>query len=151
MSLRRSEIFLREPAPGALSALLLLHMPQDGGRRRLRHKHIRQFGKPLGIGRKIDRRLQRRNRGEESSGERRFCKKCGSALWLYDPSWPELLHPHASAIDTPLPVPVEHTHVLLDSRADWVEVEAGPRDKTFEHYPDESIAAWHERTGSKVE
>src|SRR3546814_4861717 len=25
-----------------------------------------------------------------SSGERRFCRECGSALWLYDPSWPEL-------------------------------------------------------------
>src|SRR3546814_11026659 len=28
-----------------------------------------------------------------SSGERRFCRECGSALWLYDPSWPELVHP----------------------------------------------------------
>ncbi len=26
-----------------------------------------------------------------SSGERRFCRECGSALWLYDP-WPELVH-----------------------------------------------------------
>ena len=34
-----------------------------------------------------------------SSGRRHFCKRCGSALWLYDPEWPELVHPHASAID----------------------------------------------------
>src|SRR3546814_8491839 len=34
-----------------------------------------------------------------SSGERHFCRLCGSALWLYDPSWPELVHPFASAID----------------------------------------------------
>src|SRR3546814_12401382 len=40
-----------------------------------------------------------------SSGERRFCRECGSALWLYDPSWPELVHPFASAIDSELPPP----------------------------------------------
>ncbi|MEX0956309.1 MAG: GFA family protein [Rhizobiaceae bacterium] len=89
--------------------------------------------------------------GEHSTAQRRFCTKCGSALWLYDPTWPELIHPHASAIDTPLPVPSEHTHLLIDSKASWVEVEAGPRDKTFDGYPDESIAHWHERTGNAVE
>ncbi len=31
--------------------------------------------------------------------------KCGSALWRWDPRWPELIHTHASAIDTPLPKP----------------------------------------------
>jgi hypothetical protein len=40
---------------------------------------------------------------EISSGERNFCRKCGSALWLYDRTWPELVHPFASAIDTDLP------------------------------------------------
>jgi hypothetical protein len=88
---------------------------------------------------------------ERSSAERRFCTKCGSALWLYDPTWPELIHPHASAIDTPLPVPSEHTHLLIDSRANWVEVQAMPGDKTFSGYPDESIAHWHERTGNTVD
>jgi len=37
-----------------------------------------------------------------STGERNFCARCASALWLYDPEWPELVHPFASAIDTPL-------------------------------------------------
>lgn len=46
---------------------------------------------------------------ELSSGHRYFCKHCGSALWLSDPNWPELVHPHASAIDSELPVPPEHT------------------------------------------
>jgi hypothetical protein len=92
-----------------------------------------------------------RMNGGHSSGERRFCTRCGSALWVYDAAWPELLHPHASAIDTPLPVPGEHTHLLLDSKANWVEVEAGPGDKTFDGYPDESIAEWHERTGNTVD
>jgi hypothetical protein len=41
-----------------------------------------------------------------SKGERSFCELCGSALWAWDPDWPDLVHPHASAIDTDLPVPV---------------------------------------------
>ncbi|HEX3346489.1 MAG TPA: GFA family protein, partial [Acetobacteraceae bacterium] len=38
-----------------------------------------------------------------SSAERAFCRVCGSALWLFSPEWPELIHPFASAIDTDLP------------------------------------------------
>ena len=82
-----------------------------------------------------------------SSAERHFCKRCGSALWLFSPEWPELIHPFASAIDTPLPVPPEHTHLLLGSKASWVEVQAGPGDKLFDGFPDESIADWHGRLG----
>src|SRR5574341_635708 len=84
---------------------------------------------------------------EISSGERHFCGRCGSALWLYDPSWPELVHPHASAIDTPLPVPPEHVHMMLGSKANWVEVEGRRGDPRFEGYPDCSLAEWHERHG----
>jgi hypothetical protein len=43
--------------------------------------------------------------GEESPAERRFCSRCGSALWVWDPRWPELVHPFAGVIDTPLPDP----------------------------------------------
>ncbi|MBU4611656.1 GFA family protein [Achromobacter sp. GG226] len=84
---------------------------------------------------------------QTSSGERHFCRTCGSALWLWDPQWPELVHPHASAIDTPLPVPPEHTHLMLGSRASWAEPCVGEGDKTFDAYPDESLADWHERLG----
>ena len=86
-------------------------------------------------------------RAHVSTAERHFCKRCGSALWLFSPEWPELIHPFASAIDTPLPVPPEHTHLLLDSKAPWMEVEAGPADKLFEGYSIESLAEWHERLG----
>lgn len=79
--------------------------------------------------------------------DRAFCKTCGSALWCYSDHWPELLHPHASAIDTDLPVPPERVHLMLGSRANWAEPQVGPDDKTFEEYPEESIADWHERTG----
>lgn len=85
--------------------------------------------------------------GSTSPGERKFCDICGSALWLWDPRWPELVHPHASAIDTPLPVPPERTHLLLSDRAPWVEPCVGPKDKRFDGLPDESLAAWHERLG----
>lgn len=83
----------------------------------------------------------------ESSGQRHFCKHCGSALWLYDPTWPDLVHPHASAIDTPLPEPPERIHILLDSKAGWVEVPEGPHDTSFTHYPEESLEQWHRRHG----
>lgn len=82
-----------------------------------------------------------------SGAERHFCKVCGSGLWLFSPEWPELIHPFASAIDTPLPTPPENTHLLLDSKASWVEVHVHEGDKQFEGYPQESIADWHERLG----
>ncbi len=85
--------------------------------------------------------------GTTSSGERNFCSRCGSALWLYDPQWPELVHPHASAIDTPLPLPPERVHILLDSKANWVEPDVRAGDRCFDGYPDESLAEWHARHG----
>lgn len=81
----------------------------------------------------------------QSSGERNFCGVCGSGLWLYDPEWPELIHPFASAIDTPLPVAPEHTHLMLQFKAPWVELPKSKKDKKFRKYPKESIAEWHER------
>ncbi|MEM7225114.1 MAG: GFA family protein [Pseudomonadota bacterium] len=81
---------------------------------------------------------------EPSTARRHFCKKCGSALWVFDPRWPELIHPFASAIDTPLPTPPEQIHIMLDFKAPWVEVPAGPR---FTEYPEESLAKWHARHG----
>lgn len=83
-----------------------------------------------------------------SRGERRFCKKCGSPLWVYDPAWPDLMHPFASAIDTALPVPDQSTHMMLDSKPDWVKPDIGPDERAHPRYPDESIAQWHERTGN---
>ncbi len=83
----------------------------------------------------------------ESPAERHFCRNCGSALWAWDPRWPELVHPFASAIDTELPVPPERTHLMTASKASWVEIQKDPSDKTFDLYPDESIAEWHQRLG----
>jgi hypothetical protein len=91
-------------------------------------------------------RLRRDGTGT-SPAERRFCSACGSGLWLWDPRWPDLVHPFASAIDSALPVPPERTHLMLGSKPAWVPLQTGPRDRTFDKYPDEPIAAWHERLG----
>lgn len=81
----------------------------------------------------------------QSTAERNFCGICASALWLFSPEWPELFHPFASAIDTPLPVPPEHTHCMVEFIAPWVEIQKGQKDKIFKQYPRESIADWHQR------
>jgi len=78
-----------------------------------------------------------------STGERRFCTACGSALWLYDPTWPDLIHPFASAIDSDLPEPPSRVHLMLKYRANWVRPNIGPQDRTFDLYPDTSIDDWH--------
>ena len=86
-------------------------------------------------------------KSETSPARRNFCKLCGTALWAWDPRWPELVHPHASAIDSELPEPPERTHLMVASKASWVEPCLGPNDKVFDRYPDESIASWHQRLG----
>ena len=88
---------------------------------------------------------------ETSSGERNFCTRCGTALWLYDPAWPELIHPFASAIDSDLPVPPARTHLMLDFKASWVVPEIGPDDLVFARYPEESLEDWHRRHGMWVD
>jgi hypothetical protein len=85
--------------------------------------------------------------GKESPAERRFCKRCGTALWVWDPRWPELVHPFASAIDTPLPAPPERVHIMLASKPDWVSVDAADGDARFDGYPEESLDDWHRRHG----
>lgn len=84
---------------------------------------------------------------DESPAERKFCCRCGSALWVWDPRWPELVHPFASAIDTDLPVAPERVHLMLASKANWVVVPKGSAEKHFDRYPDESLEAWHRRHG----
>jgi hypothetical protein len=54
-----------------------------------------------------------------SLSRRHFCSHCGSALWDYDPNWPELIHPFASAVDTPLPKSSEKVRIILNYAAPW--------------------------------
>lgn len=81
--------------------------------------------------------------GDKSSGQRRFCKHCGTALWVWDPQWPDLIHPFASAIDSDLPEPPETVHMMLGSKANWVKPQIGKGDDKFDTYPDQSLEDWH--------
>ncbi len=85
--------------------------------------------------------------GKPNQSIRHFCRHCGSALWIHDERWPELVHPYASAIDTALPKPPERTHLMLSSKAEWVEPAIAAGDRQHDVYPDESLAEWHRRQG----
>jgi hypothetical protein len=83
-----------------------------------------------------------------SPARRYFCSSCGSALWVYDPRWPELVHPFASAVDTPLLEPPEMVRIMLEFAAPWCEIpEEREGERHFERYPEESIEEWHHRHG----
>ena len=83
--------------------------------------------------------------GALSPCQRRFCKKCGTHLWLFDPRWPDWIYPLAATIDTGLPTAPDRVHLMLGSKPDWVPVPAeSPTDVHFEEYPDGSIEKWHQ-------
>lgn len=86
-------------------------------------------------------------RQRRSPAERHFCRLCGTALWVWDPRWPELIHPFAAAIDSALPAAPERTHLMLASKAAWIPLAPGRHDQQFDEYPRESIAEWHARLG----
>lgn len=85
--------------------------------------------------------------GRKSSAERRFCRKCGSALWVWDKHWPDLVHPFASAIDSELPEPPSQVHMMLGSKANWVRVDAKRGETQVDEYPDQSLEDWHRAHG----
>jgi hypothetical protein len=82
-----------------------------------------------------------------SEAERNFCKLCGSFVWLFSPRYPELVHPFASAIDTPLPKPPERVYMMLNHAAPWCEIPSGEGEKHFPKYVEESLEEWHRRHG----
>ena len=84
---------------------------------------------------------------ETSPAQRHFCRHCATALWLYDPTWPDLLHPFASAVDTELPQPPSRVHLMLGYKPGWVVPNIGPDDLCFDEYPEQSIEDWHRSRG----
>jgi hypothetical protein len=88
---------------------------------------------------------------KRSPGRRYFCQDCGSPLWAEDPRWPQWIYPFASAIHTPLQIPPETVHIMLDFKAPWVVVPTGENHRCFSRYPDESIEQWHHRHGLYVD
>ncbi|KAJ7342970.1 Mss4-like protein [Mycena albidolilacea] len=97
--------------------------------------------------------VMNRDTPEESvaSSERNFCSKCSAMLWLYDKTWPELIHPFASAIDSPaLQIPDKMVCVKVDSKPDYVRLPEGPKE-VYEKYGSESLESWHKKNGFFVE
>lgn len=84
---------------------------------------------------------------ERSSAQRNFCSRCATALWLFSPEWPDLIHPFASAIDSDLPQPPTSVHLMLRYKPSWVRPEIRDGDATFELYPTQSIEEWHRSRG----
>ncbi|HEY7282514.1 MAG TPA: GFA family protein [Actinomycetota bacterium] len=76
-----------------------------------------------------------------------FCGRCGSALFLEIPAFPQWVYPFASAVDTPLPTPPEFVHVRTDERPAWTPAIGSTGDPQFETNTDESMVGWHERLG----
>ena len=75
-------------------------------------------------------------KGALSPARRSFCGLCGSALWVFDPRWPKLVHPFASAIDTALPKASSRTHIMLDYAPSWVRVpKRSSRDRHHAEFP----------------
>ncbi|MCB9613263.1 MAG: GFA family protein [Sandaracinus sp.] len=82
-----------------------------------------------------------------SGHHRMFCRTCGTHLFAWHERWPDLVHPVASAIDTPLPPAPRHVHMMWGSRAAWVPDERSENDETYEAYPAKSLASWHREEG----
>ena len=88
---------------------------------------------------------------ERSTAERNFCTRCATALWLFSPEWPELVHPFASAIDSELPAPPSSVHLMLRYKPNWVQPDIRDGDAVFDLYPEQSIEDWHRSRGLWVE
>ncbi len=76
---------------------------------------------------------------------RHFCSRCGSALWVHNPTWPDLIHPFASAIDSDLPRTPEPYAIMTEHAAPWAEIPEGATQ--FDRYPDGGIEDWHKARG----
>ena len=91
--------------------------------------------------------VERDGKPVESQHRRTFCSHCGCHLYAWNARWPDLVHPVASAIDTPLPEPPAHVHMMVGSKAGWVPLEVGPDDAVFDAYPARSLRDWHRDHG----
>jgi len=99
------------------------------------------------VGREHVVEYRARINGELSKQRRYFCVQCGSHMWAWHEGWPDLVHPLASVIDTPLPRPKNFVDIMLASAAPWVPLYQGENIERFPEYPAESIENWHKRHG----
>jgi hypothetical protein len=90
--------------------------------------------------------IERDGQRIQSEHERHFCGECGSHLWAHHPRWPDLVHPVAGALDTPVPPAPQNVHMMLASRADWVPAPHGAEER-HDAYPTDSLSGWHQQHG----
>ncbi len=144
---------LESDSPCPLHALPLLDLPQDRRRRGLWHQPLGGDAHSLRVrGKKHVSRYhavmrEPGQRPKRSKAFRHFCAECGGPLWLWDPRWPDMVYPNASAIDTPLPRPPEVVEASLENVAPWVDVPRGKGHRHCETWPEESLHDWHKRHG----
>lgn len=100
-------------------------------------EHVREYRAPI----------ERDGTTTPSQHARHFCGLCGCHLWAQHDAWPELVHPVAGAIDTPLPTPPSLRHIMLGSKPSWVDIRATDGDEFADTYPDCSLAEWHRKRG----
>ena len=89
------------------------------------------------------RRLMARRVRPSAGFARAAAQPFGSGI----PRWPELVHPFASAIDTPLPEPPECEHIMIGSKANWVRVDTPRGERRYDEYPPNSLEDWHRTHG----
>ncbi|KAM6490037.1 Mss4-like protein [Amanita muscaria] len=78
-----------------------------------------------------------------ATSERSFCSQCSSMLWLYDATWPELLHPFATAIDSPeLPPPQTMVCIKMADKPSYVRLPEGEKEIHADYSP-LSLEEWH--------
>jgi len=86
-----------------------------------------------------------------ATSERNFCSKCSAMLWLYDETWPEYIHPFASAIDSPeLKVPDTLVCIKVGSKPAYVRLPEGNK-KTYKNHGPYSLEEWHKKHNEYVE
>ncbi len=117
MPLPRRALLARVEDALPVHVVLLLDLPQDGRRRRLRHQHHGRGRQPQGA--RTHRRLSRHARRRRAALLRRSAdRRCGCGT----SDGRSGCIPFASAIDTPLPRPKERSLIFLGSRAKWAHV-----------------------------
>jgi hypothetical protein len=125
--LRRRAVPSRISPSLSFHALLLFDLPKDRWSRRLRHQPQRGPSNARDQGKERHRRVSRARAGRRHGQ---------THAQLGAPAFLQALRQRAVAVGPAM--------------ASWVEVQSRPRDKKFDEYPQESIAAWHQRLGLQV-
>ena len=150
LPLRRSQVPPEIRFARSIHALPLLHLPQDRWRGRLRHQPRRRRENDEGKRPEKHQPLpgvapRKRPTHQALESMAAFLQKVRQRALAMGSALAELIHPHASAIDTPLPKPPEVVEAALAYKANWVDVPKGKGHVHCREWPEESLQEWHQR------